>query len=141
MSRVRELVRGCPVAVRWIALVATLNALAWGILVPPFHVPDENAHVSYVQYLAESGKLPKGAARAPLYTPQVNSTLQALGFYDVVGRPENRPPGTREEARALADVRAEGAPPRRARRRRQRDEQPAPVLRAAVRGLLAVAVA
>ena len=41
------------------ALVAVLNALAWGLLVPPFQVPDEESHTAYVQYLAETGKVPK----------------------------------------------------------------------------------
>jgi 4-amino-4-deoxy-L-arabinose transferase-like glycosyltransferase len=89
----------------WIALVALLNALAWGILVPPFHVPDENAHVAYVQYLAETGRLPEGVADRPPYSPEINGTLEALRFYEVVGRTENRPPGRSAEIASLDEVR------------------------------------
>ena len=31
--------------------IAFLNALAWGLIVPPFHVPDETSHAFYAQYL------------------------------------------------------------------------------------------
>ncbi len=95
-------------AARWIAFVALCNALAWGILVPPFHVPDETAHVAYAQYLAQTGKLPKGVAGRAQYSPEINRTLAALRFYDVIGRAENRPPGTRAEAAELAAVRRAG---------------------------------
>jgi len=107
VSRIGGGVRRCPQAVRWIALVALLQALAWGIIVPPFHVPDENAHVAYVQYLAETGRLPKGVATGERYSPEINQTLRAVGFYDVVGRPENRPPGTLAETALLREARAQ----------------------------------
>jgi hypothetical protein len=112
MSRLRGLYRSCPIAIRWIAFAGVLNALAWGIIVPPFHVPDENAHVAYVQYLAETGKLPKATGGREAFTPEINETLRALSFYDVVGRTENRPPGTRAEQLPLAAVRAGDAPSR-----------------------------
>ena len=34
--------------------------VAWALLVPPFSVPDETAHFSYVQSLAENGERPPG---------------------------------------------------------------------------------
>lgn len=105
MRAIWQRARRAPRALPWIALVATLNALAWGILVPPFHVPDENAHVAYVQYLAETGKLPKGTSDGEIYSPEINSTLSALRFYEVVGRSENNPPGSRAEAAELEAVR------------------------------------
>ncbi|MEA2220483.1 MAG: hypothetical protein QOJ35_3109 [Solirubrobacteraceae bacterium] len=106
VTRVCDAYRRCPPAARWIALVALLNALVWGILVPPFQVPDENAHVAYVQYLAETGKLPKGVPGREQYSPEISATLRALDFFALIGRPENRPPGTREESAALDEVRA-----------------------------------
>lgn len=106
MRRVRGAWQRCPAAVRWIALAGLLNALAWGILVPPFHVPDEHAHVAYVQYFAETGKLPEGAPGRPEYSPEITRTLAALRFYSIIGRPENRPPGTSAESADLRAVRA-----------------------------------
>ena len=41
------------------ALVAFLNASAWAVWTPPLQAPDEPAHVYYVQYLAETGKVPR----------------------------------------------------------------------------------
>ena len=105
MSALLERARRLPPAVRWIAAVAVLDAFAWGILVPPFHVPDENAHVAYVQYVAETGKLPRGSASGREYSPEINGTLGALSFYDVVGRPENSAPGTAAQSRRLEALR------------------------------------
>jgi hypothetical protein len=48
-----------------IAAVAVLNAGAWSLITPPFEVPDEAAHVAYVQSLAETGRAP---ARPPALT-------------------------------------------------------------------------
>jgi hypothetical protein len=105
-----ERARRSPAALRWITLAAVLNALAWGILVPPFHVPDETAHVAYVQYLAETGKLPKATAGAESYSAEIRSTLAALNFHDVIGRPEQKPPASREQLAALEAVRDERPP-------------------------------
>ena len=41
------------------ALVALANGLAWSLIVPPFQVPDENAHYAYVQQVAERGTVPR----------------------------------------------------------------------------------
>jgi hypothetical protein len=41
-----------------IMAVAVLNAAAWSFVTPAFQVPDEVAHVAYVQSLGETGKPP-----------------------------------------------------------------------------------
>ena len=80
--------RGIPRAAWLCALVAAMNALAWSFFIPPFHVPDENAHFSYIQYLGEKGTPPKhpfaGLSR------EENETLGALGFYDTIGNRDAR---------------------------------------------------
>lgn len=48
-----------------VATVAVLNAAAWSLITPVFQVPDEPAHVAYVQSLAETGRAP---ARPPALT-------------------------------------------------------------------------
>ena len=100
-----------PRASRWIALVAVLNATAWGILVPPFHVPDENAHIAYVQYFAETGRLPKGGAPLEVYSPEINATLTAVDFPSVVGNSLTRVP-LRERQRQALQAARERAPSR-----------------------------
>jgi 4-amino-4-deoxy-L-arabinose transferase-like glycosyltransferase len=55
-------------------LAATaILGVAWILVVPPFQAPDENAHIAYVQSLAERGALPGDANR------QGRSTEQELG--------------------------------------------------------------
>lgn len=41
---------------RAVAAIAVLNALAWSFVTPVFQVPDEEAHVAYVQQVAEHGR-------------------------------------------------------------------------------------
>ena len=38
--------------------MATIQVVAWILVLPPFQGPDEEAHFAYVQYLAETGKTP-----------------------------------------------------------------------------------
>lgn len=82
--------RGIPPAAWLCALVALLNALAWSFFIPPFHVPDENAHVAYVQYLGEKGTPPKHPFAG--FSPEENATLGALGFYSTIGNRDARVP-------------------------------------------------
>src|SRR3954454_11792325 len=48
-----------PLAAWLCAAVAFANAAAWALLTPPLQVPDEQAHIYYVQQLAETGQVPK----------------------------------------------------------------------------------
>lgn len=75
-----------------VALLATLNALAWGLIVPPFHVPDETSHVFYAQYLGETGKLPKNTPNTEWYSADEARMLARFNFYSVIGRSDTPPP-------------------------------------------------
>ncbi len=79
--------------VAWLcALVALANGLAWSLIVPPFEVPDENAHYAYVAQVAERGTLPHpGPAAGPL-SPAEDDTLATIRFYEMVGEPHNPAP-------------------------------------------------
>ncbi len=100
----RRAFRELPRAARLCALVAGLNALAWSLLTPPFHVPDENAHFAYVQQIGESGgKLPR-QKESPLFSNQEEFTLGALEFYLTVGHKRNRPIWFDEQESALERV-------------------------------------
>ena len=74
-----------------VALVATLNALAWGMIVPPFQVPDEPSHFYYAQYLGETGKLPAPGPAADVYSGDIAQALAATSFAHVAGEPLGRP--------------------------------------------------
>jgi 4-amino-4-deoxy-L-arabinose transferase-like glycosyltransferase len=85
------------------ALSALLMLSAWALLTPPMQVPDEIAHVAYIQGIAESATLPADRAGVEPYSPQERDLLSALNFYVVIGRPDARPPWTTsDEARVRA---------------------------------------
>lgn len=64
-------------AAAWIcALVATINAVSWSIVSPPFEIPDEPSHFAYVQHLAETGELP--SSRSEVFPPAEQIVLSAL---------------------------------------------------------------
>ena len=92
------------------ALVATLVALAWSLVTPPFHVPDEPLHFAYVQHLAETGKAPKPGPRPPL-SSELTQALGASQFSSVIGNSASgRPPwpGAEQALRAARDAGAPG---------------------------------
>lgn len=101
MSRVVDAVRRVPRAGRACALIALVNALVWSIVVPPFQVPDEISHFGYAQYLAETGKPPPQTPGARQYSDEEQTALTYLGFFTVVGQPDQRPIGTAAEERSL----------------------------------------
>jgi 4-amino-4-deoxy-L-arabinose transferase-like glycosyltransferase len=60
----RRAARRVPAACAACAAIGFAHAALWAVVTPPFQVPDEVAHVGYAQYLAETGKLPKGTGDA-----------------------------------------------------------------------------
>jgi 4-amino-4-deoxy-L-arabinose transferase-like glycosyltransferase len=74
-----------------VALLAALNAVSWGMLVPPFAVPDEQSHLYYAQYLGETGKLPSWRPGAPEYAGDVRTALAGTAFAAVAGDRTARP--------------------------------------------------
>ena len=74
-----------------------LLTLAWSLLIPPFHAPDEDEHYVYVQSLAENFKLPphhSWSTPGPQLSPAVR---MAEGYsrtrsYWLVDRGSARPP-------------------------------------------------
>jgi 4-amino-4-deoxy-L-arabinose transferase-like glycosyltransferase len=80
--------------------IAFVNAAIWGVVVPPFQVPDEIAHFGYAQYLAETGKAPPGGPQGQ-YSPQEQLALERLFFFQVIGRPQQRGILTTNEDHAL----------------------------------------
>ena len=80
--------RRLPSAAWWCALAAFLVAAAWSTITPPFEIPDETAHVSYAQDLAENGTIPNDEDRGVFSDDQAR-LLDALLFGTTVGRPAN----------------------------------------------------
>jgi hypothetical protein len=93
-----------PAAAWACALVALLNGLAWSLIVPPFEVPDENAHYAYVQQIAERGTVPRHVRPEGRLSPAEDSTLGAIDFYEVVGEAHNLVPFSQLQQDALEVV-------------------------------------
>jgi 4-amino-4-deoxy-L-arabinose transferase-like glycosyltransferase len=93
----RRSLRRVPAACAACAAIAFANAAVWAVVTPPFQVPDETSHLGYVQYLAETGKLPSGEAH--------NSGEQAAAIeripFSIEGRPSWFPSDRRRLFRAL----------------------------------------
>jgi 4-amino-4-deoxy-L-arabinose transferase-like glycosyltransferase len=99
----RSLLGRIPRAGRVCFLIAFVNAAIWGVVVPPFQVPDEIAHFGYAQYLAETGRPPPQLVALP-YSDEEQETLQSLDFFNVIGRPELRGIFDKAEDRALRSL-------------------------------------
>lgn len=56
----------------------------------PFQVPDEISHFGYAQYVAQTGKLPPQTLGTLQYSPQEYNALDALWFFDTIGRVQMR---------------------------------------------------
>ena len=95
--------RSLPGAAWLCAFAGFLSALAWSFMTPPFHVPDEVAHVAYVQHLAETAELPK-LNNDLAYAPEEQQALTVTEFYLVVGAREGRPPWTEQQQRGMEDL-------------------------------------
>jgi 4-amino-4-deoxy-L-arabinose transferase-like glycosyltransferase len=71
--------------------VAVANAWLWALVTPAFQVPDELAHVAYVQYLGETGDLPRpqeqGSSRSlSVFSDEEARTGSAIRF-SIDGKP------------------------------------------------------
>jgi Predicted membrane protein (DUF2142) len=76
-----------------IAAVAIVNAVAWSLVTPPWHGPDEPDHFAYAQTLAELGDTPaREESDAPPYSSRHSAALDATSTFSVVGLGDTHPP-------------------------------------------------
>lgn len=73
-----------PLLALW--LTAAILGTAWALVSAPFQAPDENAHFSYVEYLARTGDLPGTPGLPPFSTEQREAGL-ASNSDQVAGNP------------------------------------------------------
>jgi 4-amino-4-deoxy-L-arabinose transferase-like glycosyltransferase len=92
--------------------VALANGLAWSLIVPPFQVPDENAHYAYVQQVAERGTLPRQLPPGSGLSPREDRTIDALLTFGIVGHRENPAPDTEAQQQVLDQIAREKLPAR-----------------------------
>jgi Predicted membrane protein (DUF2142) len=109
-ARILAAVRRIPRAGRICFLIALVNSAVWGVVVPPWQVPDEISHFGYAQYLAETGKAPPQAPVAP-YSPQEQTALDNSFFLTVIGHEQMRGILTKSDNEALRAALAKSPSP------------------------------
>lgn len=82
------------------ALLAFVSAACWSLITPPFLAIDEPDHFAYVQYLAETGRLPSSSQDE--YSQEEQIALRDLHHSEVRFRPEGHPIYTVAEQSALS---------------------------------------
>jgi hypothetical protein len=85
------------------AAIAWGHAAVWAVVTPTFQVPDEQAHFGYVQFLAETGRLPSAAAPVRFTPEQV--VLSAETPFSIEGWPTWQPSQSRRLHRDVRRVR------------------------------------
>jgi hypothetical protein len=68
------------------ALIAGLSAACWTLVTPPFQAPDEPSHFAYVQFLAETGRLPYSSSGA--VSQEEVTVVEGLHQQEVEWHPE-----------------------------------------------------
>jgi 4-amino-4-deoxy-L-arabinose transferase-like glycosyltransferase len=97
-------VRGRRVRVRpavAVALIAFVNFGVWALITPNFEGPDEAAHVSYAQFLAETGKTPRDDVPRAFASDDLVAYANALQTFDwLQWTGVTRPPWSAAQERA-----------------------------------------
>lgn len=83
--------RRVPAALALILLVGILQSVAWDLALPAFQGPDETAHFSYLQHLAETGELPSTTAGNSPNSGETQNALIQLNLSPLIGNLGARP--------------------------------------------------
>jgi hypothetical protein len=101
-SAVRVLAKvldGWAASVRRVAVIvfvlAVANAWCWSVITPMFNTPDETEHFAYVQYLAETGRVPERApGTRPVWSSREGIAIEGLRALSNIEMSDARPPWT-----------------------------------------------
>lgn len=83
--------RSVPTSLALILLFAALQSLAWDLALPAFQGPDEDTHFAYVQYIAETDRLPSSTSGSSPLSSEVESALTTLNLRATMGNLTSRP--------------------------------------------------
>jgi hypothetical protein len=83
--------RALPLPLAALLVAAAIGALAWAMWQPPFQGPDEVAHISYAQHLAEVGRSPFQDAVGERISNEELVALTYLGLGQMRGNTFARP--------------------------------------------------
>jgi 4-amino-4-deoxy-L-arabinose transferase-like glycosyltransferase len=106
---------GIPAALCWVLFAVGLAGVTWALAVPPWQVPDEDAHFAYAQTIAELHRRPVDNGRPEESTEQ-RLAERASGFRGsyqrVEAKPQWSPPAearwAREDAALGPEARRDG---------------------------------
>jgi hypothetical protein len=90
-SRLRGQVGRLPTPLLILLVIALVHGTAWTIATAPVEGPDEDAHIAYAQYFAETGKGPYRSIGNGTYSTQFNSALIGLNLWAIRGHSEGMP--------------------------------------------------
>jgi 4-amino-4-deoxy-L-arabinose transferase-like glycosyltransferase len=100
--RVRRQLAAVPKPLAALLGVALILSLAWSTATAPLNGPDETAHVSYAQNLAENGHKPAYATGSGTESTEVASADYFFGLHPSVGVPGSRPNWSKADVAAFA---------------------------------------
>jgi 4-amino-4-deoxy-L-arabinose transferase-like glycosyltransferase len=84
-------VRSIPVPLALLMVIGLVHALAWAALSPTLNGPDEVAHASYIQQLAETGHGPNRDHGTGSQSTQVARLIFEGNLIPILGHPDGRP--------------------------------------------------
>lgn len=88
LERAFTRVAALPRAVWLCAALATLNAVTWSLLTPPFQVPDEPVHAGYAEYVGETAKVPRVTGVGLYWDPPADARAAFEGVpFGIAGDP------------------------------------------------------
>jgi hypothetical protein len=83
--------RRIPAPLAILLAVATLQFLAWMLVLPALQAPDEHTHFAYTQRLLETGHRPPLEGDAPRYSPELEQAWEDAGLRPLIGNLSGRP--------------------------------------------------
>jgi 4-amino-4-deoxy-L-arabinose transferase-like glycosyltransferase len=96
--------RGIPRPLALLLAVSALLTVAWAFTTTPFQGPDEPAHFTYTQYLAETGARPSVLQGDKPESTQTYQALFQFNLDQLAGVYDARPAWTQLEERRYADL-------------------------------------
>jgi 4-amino-4-deoxy-L-arabinose transferase-like glycosyltransferase len=102
-GRVARALARTPRAALVCAFVAFAHGVVWGVTLPPLQGPDEPSHISYVEYILATGKLPSNTPPHTGVQSQLYGPVEAM-FHRMPFSAEGPPTWSPGQERALVDV-------------------------------------
>ena len=82
---IRAAIRRVPTPLALLLTVALVLSVAWDVALPAFQGPDEAGHFSYLQHLAETGKIPSATTGGKPNSTEVQAALNWLNLKALIG--------------------------------------------------------